>query len=873
MSAMDHLTHASINLATANANGIVLQSYAPDAIETGYSKWNESTTLITDMREKINMDIWDIKDGSNDGAMDEHLRLFADQIDSNANEITSNASMLLEEFELYSSSPTTSVSRNLDDVVMLGDYSYLNEPNQNALFNLSLTDGKSWLEDIEHEVSIIESWEVEAEKLAHIAVAAFQNLKSNTTNAMEATTLEAMSVLETNASEIYNAIQMIQGEMKQLQKQKYIQSSSSDPILLHEETWKSGGFSIEDTIPSGIALETIKSMPLSTYKLRDDTKRDVGVDRNERRTRYHVGVIDPVDGDKRMEHSSIFSYNIGAVSQLATLTDRLLSKVTASVSFFRQQPSLKDKVSEMIALTSDLEMPTDLKSFKSPSQLASEVAALETEATLTRIARLSQTVVQSTRVNLIHSRLISGLKSSLLKSQSLERVGMVERDSMSTRENHATDSEAYLDQLLIHLETMDKMKTIWNSTRRELFQMNEAANIESHVAKEEIHAEAEVERENEATSLEMLALIGKARMEEILHAIENIFWHLAGCLQHIVTPEGRQQFLFYVGTAAGLVFVASTMREMISLCCICILRFFTAPRLVREYGNLNLLWPSKSTHAMDKIILPHQIKERMDIIVKVASAASKRRFPLRSVLIHGKPGSGKSMLAKSIAQSIPGLPYTLISGADVFPMGSQGPAELRRLLTWASNKRQGGIIIIDEAESALGSRAKTRRENDGPGKTLEHESTSSSSGYSRDCLNVLLSMTGNFGNIMLILTTANPGELDEAVLDRMDEIVEFELPGERERRKMITGHIEKCLLKPPGRRAKKMTAVDIGDEEIERVVKETEGFSGRAIAKLSIAWQAEAFGTDGAILDQESFFRTVQNHKKSFAQKHIWSKK
>mmetsp|Transcript_7544 Transcript_7544/g.9509 ORF Transcript_7544/g.9509 Transcript_7544/m.9509 type:complete len:103 (+) Transcript_7544:2-310(+) len=87
---------------------------------------------------------------------------------------------------------------------------------------------------------------------------------------------------------------------------------------------------------------------------------------------------------------------------------------------------------------------------------------------------------------------------------------------------------------------------------------------------------------------------------------------------------------------------------------------------------------------------------------------------------------------------------------------------------------------------------------------------------------------------------------------------------------MVALYMEKYLLTPPARWAKKVTTVDIGDEEIERVVKETEGFSGRAISKLAIAWQAAAYGTDGAILDKETFFSTVQNHKKSMSQKDGW---
>ncbi len=207
--------------------------------------------------------------------------------------------------------------------------------------------------------------------------------------------------------------------------------------------------------------------------------------------------------------------------------------------------------------------------------------------------------------------------------------------------------------------------------RREFAEINEAAKIESHIAREEIHAEAVVERENESASLNQIKLVGKARMEEVIHVIETFFWHLAGSLQHVLTPVGRQQFLFYVGSIAVLVFAVSTIKEMITLMCIRMLRFLTAPRLVREYGNLNTRVKRlpERTQVKKEIVLPADITERMETIVQVASAASRRRFPLRSVLIHGKPGSGKSMAAKELAQSIPKIPYAMMSGADVYPMG------------------------------------------------------------------------------------------------------------------------------------------------------------------------------------------------------------
>ena len=199
---------------------------------------------------------------------------------------------------------------------------------------------------------------------------------------------------------------------------------------------------------------------------------------------------------------------------------------------------------------------------------------------------------------------------------------------------------------------------------RDLQELDETARIESRVATEEINAEAAAERENESTSLEQIKLIGNALTTEMIQAIENVFWHLAGCLHHLVsTPEGRHQFFFYVGAAAAMVFVASTMNEGISLLCLFILRHFTAPQLVREYGNLKMQPFSVHNAEEEEIVLPKELTERLSAIVQVASAASARGFPMKSILIHGQPGCGKSMVAKSLAQST-GLPYAMMSGGD-----------------------------------------------------------------------------------------------------------------------------------------------------------------------------------------------------------------
>ena len=168
--------------------------------------------------------------------------------------------------------------------------------------------------------------------------------------------------------------------------------------------------------------------------------------------------------------------------------------------------------------------------------------------------------------------------------------------------------------------------------------------------------------------------------------------------------------------------------------------------------------------------------------------------------------------------------------------------------------RRGLLLFVDEADAFLQSR--------------EHSKISEDQ---RNALNAFLYRTGTESDqFMMVYASNQPSQFDPAVLDRVDEMVEFDLPGEAERRDMITTYIEKYLLNPPGRWARPVATENIGEAEITKVVKETEGFSGRAISKLAIAWQAAAYGTEGAVLDQETFFKTVELHKKSMSTKDSW---
>jgi ATPase family AAA domain-containing protein 3A/B len=324
------------------------------------------------------------------------------------------------------------------------------------------------------------------------------------------------------------------------------------------------------------------------------------------------------------------------------------------------------------------------------------------------------------------------------------------------------------------------------------------------------------------------------------------------------------------------------------------------PSLVRETSRLSasqfVKHPISSTtrmlgvgvqeqDALKGIVLEQGLDAQLRKIAVSTANTKKNRAPFRHLLLHGTcllinvngvfdnvlerdhsntkmtalsigpPGTGKTMFARGLAQHS-GLDYAVLTGGDIAPLGRDAVTELHKLFEWAKTSRKGLLLFVDEADAFLQSRETTKISED-----------------QRNALNAFLYRTGTESDqFMMVYASNQPSQFDAAVMDRIDEMVEFDLPGIDERRKMIALYIDTYLLNPPNRWARKVETVDIGDAEIEQVVKDTEGFSGRAISKLAVAWQAAAYGTDGAVLDRETFFKTVEHHKRSMSTKELWLK-
>jgi len=470
------------------------------------------------------------------------------------------------------------------------------------------------------------------------------------------------------------------------------------------------------------------------------------------------------------------------------------------------------------------------------------------------------------------------------RNQNIQREAEEARKTLDLKTQHDKHRAEYADELerkrqIDMLRAQQHMQTEQLKKQEEMIERQEGlrrktaeyeANLKTKTELAKAAAEADgrirQERQNHDLIVEKLKMEAAEKRDMVLKAIQDGGKMIGeGLSSYLDDKEKLTNTAILLTAAAAGIYTTKTGAGVAG-------RFIEArlgkPSLVRETSRVTVsslvkhpISTSKRVlgvgttpqDAMKGIVLEEGLDSQLRKIAVSTAHTKKNRAPFRHLLLHGPPGTGKTMFARSLAEHS-GLDFAVFTGGDIAPLGRDAVTELHKLFDWAKTSRRGLLLFVDEADAFLQSRETNRISED-----------------QRNALNAFLFRTGTESDqFMMVYASNQPSQFDAAVMDRIDEMVDFDLPAAHERRKMIAMYIEKYLLNPPGRWAKKVTTVDIGDDEIDRVVQETDGFSGRAISKLAIAWQAAAYGTDGAILDKEAFFLTVEHHKKSMKTKEEW---
>ncbi|XP_004505602.1 uncharacterized protein [Cicer arietinum] len=403
----------------------------------------------------------------------------------------------------------------------------------------------------------------------------------------------------------------------------------------------------------------------------------------------------------------------------------------------------------------------------------------------------------------------------------------------------------------------------------------EMAEIERETVRVRAMAEAEA-RAHEAKLSEdvnrrMLIDRANKEREKWVASINATFDHIGGGLRAILTDQNK--LVVAVGGLTALAAGIYTTREGARVIWGYVDRILGQPSLIRESSRGKYPWSgmlsrtmsslprsttvesaSKNGNGFGDVILHPSLNKRIEQLASATANTKAHQAPFRNMLFYGPPGTGKTMAARELARKS-GLDYALMTGGDVAPLGSQAVTKIHQLFDWATKSKRGLLLFIDEADAFLCERNKTYM-----------------SEAQRSALNALLFRTGDQSkDIVLALATNRPGDLDSAVADRIDEVLEFPLPGEEERYKLLKLYLDKYIAKAGSRKTgfvknllkgqpQKIEIKGLSDDIIKEAAAKTEGFSGREIAKLMASVQAAVYGSKNTVLDQ-NLFREVIDYK------------
>lgn len=204
--------------------------------------------------------------------------------------------------------------------------------------------------------------------------------------------------------------------------------------------------------------------------------------------------------------------------------------------------------------------------------------------------------------------------------------------------------------------------------------------------------------------------------------------------------------------------------------------------------------------------------------------------PPRGVLLYGPPGSGKTMIARAVANET-GAFFFLINGPEIMSkMAGESESNLRRAFEEAQ-KNAPAIIFIDEIDSIAPKRDKSSGEVE-----------------KRVVSQLLTLMDGIKGrqHVVVIAATNRPNSIDQALrrFGRFDRELDIGVPDEIGRMEILRIHTKNMKLAE--------------DVDLTVIAKNTHGFVGADLAQLCteaalqcIREKMDLIDIDSDAIDQE----------------------
>ncbi|CAM0944843.1 unnamed protein product [Alopecurus aequalis] len=508
-----------------------------------------------------------------------------------------------------------------------------------------------------------------------------------------------------------------------------------------------------------------------------------------------------------------------------------------------------------------------------------ETKKIENEVKMAEYQREAKTLdLERTRIEFDEKKKLAQTQSEM-KAQGARYEDELARKRLQFA--HETQRARNQELVKMQEESAIRLEQIRRNSEEQIQELKRRTDKEKAIIDQETHrleqiakAEANAHQKKLTADLDSRRLFEKANAEreKWVEAINTTFQHIGGGLHTILTDQNK--LVVAVGGTTLLALGIYSTREGARVVWGYVDRILGQPSLIRESSRGKYPWSGVPSRAMSTVtsklkngsnlgkdgkgfgdvILNPSLQKRVNQLANATANTKLHQAPFRNMLFYGPPGTGKTMAARELARES-GLDYALMTGGDVAPLGAQAVTKIHQLFDWAKKSNRGLLLFIDEADAFLCERNKTYM-----------------SEAQRSALNALLFRTGDQSkDIVLALATNRPGDLDSAVTDRIDEVLEFPLPGEEERSKLVKLYLDKYIVKAGEKQGKglfsffrrqpqKIAVKGITDDLIREAAAKTDGFSGREIAKLLASVQAAVYGSTGCELTP-ALFREVVDYK------------
>ncbi|KAK6119403.1 hypothetical protein DH2020_046855 [Rehmannia glutinosa] len=245
----------------------------------------------------------------------------------------------------------------------------------------------------------------------------------------------------------------------------------------------------------------------------------------------------------------------------------------------------------------------------------------------------------------------------------------------------------------------------------------------------------------------------------------------------------------------------------------------TTPRPVKESGSG---YDAKLVEMINSVIIDQSPSVKWEDIAGLEMAKqallemvilpTKRRDlftglrrPAKGLLLFGPPGTGKTLLAKAVASESDATFFNVSASSLTSKWVGEGEKLVKTLFQVAIS-RQPSVIFIDEIDSIMSTR--TENENEAS-RRLKSEFLVQFDG-----------VTSSSGDLVTVIGATNkPQELDDAVLRRLVKRIYIPLPDTNARRLLLKHKL-------------KGHAFSLPDRDLERLVAETDGYSGSDLQAL-----------------------------------------